>query len=147
MNPDNIDAGVPALNEPGICVYTDGSKKNERTGAGIVFYEAGIPIERKGQALFYASRLLRPNSVFQAEVWAIKKAAELMLEQLEDAQIPTELQWINEGYEVKFYSDSQAALKALKAVTIKSQLVFDTVETLNSLAAHLGSVTLKWVRG
>ena len=86
MDPENNDAGVPALNEPGITVYTDGSKKEDKTGAGIVFYEAGTPIERKGQALFYASRLLGSNSVFQAEVWAIKKATELMLEQLDDPQ-------------------------------------------------------------
>merc|ERR1711923_377009 len=84
MNPDNGNAGIPALNEPGIAIYTDGSKdpKTEKTGAGIVFYEAGAPVTIKGQALFYATRLGSPNSVFQAEVWAIKKASEIVLEQL-----------------------------------------------------------------
>ena len=56
-----------------------------------------------------------PNSVFQAEVWAIKKASELMLEQLEGPLSPAELQWIKEGYEVLFYSDSQAALKSTES--------------------------------
>ena len=46
MNPKNVEAGIPVLNVPGILVFTDGSKEpkgHPKTGAGVVFYEGGIP--------------------------------------------------------------------------------------------------------
>ena len=57
MNPENTEAGIPVLNAPGITVYTDGSQKEGRTGAGVVFYHAGTPIEVEGaQLLLQAPR-------------------------------------------------------------------------------------------
>ena len=51
FDPSNDYAGIPVLNAPGIQVYTDGSHKNGRTGAGIVFYEGGAPITINGANL------------------------------------------------------------------------------------------------
>ena len=56
-------------------------------------------------------------------------------------------QWVKEDEEVTIFSDSQAALKALKAVHIKSQLVWDTVEKLNELGAKVSRLNLCWVKG
>ena len=144
MDPKKEGSGTPDPALPGVTIFTDGSKSkdNDRTGAGIVFYKDGAPIIKNNQALFYATRLHRSNSVFQTEVWALKTATRIMLDQLgrEDA-------WVNEEDDVVLYSDSQAALKALKAVSIKSKVVMETVTLLNSLALKVKSVTLKWVKG
>ena len=86
------------------------------------------------------------DSVFQAEVWAIKKASELILEQLENPPSP-ENTWISEGREVTIYSDSQATLKALKAIEVKSKLVFETIQALNKVACRVSTLSLRWVRG
>ena len=60
---------------------------------------------------------------------------------------PTKNIWVTEGKEVTFYSDSQAAVKALHAVTIKTQLVKETVEALNKLGDKLGPIRIRWVKG
>ena len=76
MNPENTEAGIPVLNAPGTLVFTDGSKskQNDKTGAGVVFYQGGVPVEITGTKLIYSFRLRDQNSVFQTEVWSIKKA-------------------------------------------------------------------------
>ena len=52
------------------------------------------------------------------------------------------------GETVTIYSDSQATLKALNSVHVKSRLVSETVEALNNLTAKLGTqVLLRWVKG
>ena len=66
-----------------------------------------------------------------SEVWAIKKATQLMLDGLDDSS--NNGAWVKKDEEVTIFSDSQAALKALKAVHIKTQLVWEAVEKLNEL--------------
>ena len=48
MNPKNENAGIPAQNEPGIVVFTDGSKdtKTGKTGAAIVFHKNNRPYKK-----------------------------------------------------------------------------------------------------
>ena len=56
--------------------------------------------------------------------------------------------WIDKDDPVTIYSDSQASLKALNAVQIKSKLTMDTIEALNDLSGALNTqVTLRWVKG
>ena len=38
-------------------------------------------------------------------------------------------------------------MKALRAVLVKTKLVFDTIHVLNNLASKLKTLTIKWVRG
>lgn len=47
---------------------------------------------------------------------------------------------------ITFFSDSQAALKALETYQIKSKLVWECVGTLNELATH-NKVNLEWIPG
>ena len=150
MNPKNKNAGIPALDVPGVIVFTDGSKEDKRlpheTGVGVVFYQAGVPVKVAGEELIYCYKLRDQNSVFQTEIWGIKRASEILLENIENDP-PLGQAWIRAGWEVNFYSDSQASLKALKAVTVKSRLVQETVDSLNRLASKLKSLTLRWVKG
>ena len=71
-------------------------------------------------------------SVFQAEVFAIHKACELLMEKSTE--------------KVTFFSDSQSALLALAGVKVQSKTVENCIEKLNELA-KTSHVELKWVRG
>ena len=136
----------PTHSVTGLRVFTDGSQDNSKTGAAIVFFEDGSPVTAEGPALTYSSRLLSRNSVFQAETWAIGKAAKLILEELNKDTQPGR-SWVSKDEEVTIFSDSQAALKALKAVHIKSLLVKETVQHLNDLGSRVKKLTLCWLRG
>ena len=65
-------------------------------------------------------------SIFQAELIAIQEAAKDLYTH-EDTP----------GLYIKFFSDSQAALQALKSNNFKAQTVKDTHEALNALAYDL----------
>ena len=109
-------------------VYTDGSKDdNGNTGSAFVVYGGPIPsFEGKWP-------LGTGTSVFQAEVFALKKAAEHLY---------------NTGVRdrrVRIYSDSRAALLALKSSKVSSHVVEQTMMALNLLAVD-NDVTLCWVK-
>ena len=92
-------------------IFTDGSKMDEKVGAGFVFLNFNIPIEEDKFKLHHS------NTVFPAELLAIKQAAE----KLRSLQ----------GYKfVRFYVDSQAALLALDHSWYRSQLVKETFYSL-----------------
>uniref|UniRef100_A0A8D8R8S3 RNase H type-1 domain-containing protein n=2 Tax=Cacopsylla melanoneura TaxID=428564 RepID=A0A8D8R8S3_9HEMI len=55
-----------------------------------------------------------------------------------------EVDW--KGKNITFFSDSQAALNALKAYQVNSKLVWDCIGTLNKLAIH-NKVNLEWIPG
>ena len=106
-------------------VYTDGSKKGDKVGSGVY-------IMRPGQPPFEASvRLPDTSTVFQAEVLAIKEAAEI-------------LQGIPNLTTVKFFVDSQAALRSFHKAFITSKLVLQTAIELNNINAS--SVTFVWTK-
>ena len=73
----------------------------------------------------------RDASVFQAEILAIHRAAEMLLDQSSKT--------------IVLKSDSQSALRALTNKTIKSSLVKECADTLNKLAAN-NTVRLQWVK-
>ena len=146
MDPKNDRFGAPAQTVPGISVFTDGSKDGHETGAGVAFFSAGAPIRRNGNDLTFRFKLQGKNSVFQTEVWAVKRASEMLLENISNDP-PLGQIWVRAGCEVTFFSDSQSTLKALESVIVKSRLVQETVTVLNTLAKYFKSVTLKWVKG
>ena len=141
--------GIPNLAEPGIFAWTDGSKKTDDfTGVGVAFTRGNDFVRtRGGFPLVSSYKLMTTNSVYQSEMWAIRKAAQTMIEELEN-ETDNNSGWITKGEPVTIYSDSQASLKALNAVQIKSKLTMETIETLNNLSIALETqVVLRWVKG
>jgi len=105
--------------------YADGSGANDRYGAGI--YGPRINHEE-------SIHLGRMATVFQAEVLAIHRCAEILLTRA-DA-----------NYRHRICSDSRAALDALKKTTTESSVVWDCMRALNKLGeSH--ELTLMWVPG
>lgn len=86
MSPKNDNARVPTPQEPDIMVFTDGSKdiQKQKTGAGSAFYTNGKPIHVGGRDLIFSYKLQEKNTVFQTEMWAVKKACEILLENMEN---------------------------------------------------------------
>lgn len=111
--------------EPGTLVYyTDGSRKDGSVGIGIY-----------GPSLRYHEALGTTPTIFQAEMYAINVCAKLCLNR-EDI----------ENKHVYIMSDSQAALKALRAHFFTSKLVAECLDTLKLLATKC-TITLMWVPG
>ena len=121
----NSFSGHPKYLSPSqLNVYTDGSKLNNRVGAGVY-------ITRSHDTIASLSfRLPDQATVFQAEILAINKAA-IYIQSLE-----------NTNY-IKIFVDSQAALQALSKKDITSRLVGDTVHNLNLIP---GLVRLVWIK-
>ena len=104
-------------------VFTDGSKLNDKVGAGVYISCGNYEIKK-------SYRLPDKASVFQAEIFAINQAAIILQNHLLKKYI-------------KFFVDSQAALLALNKKFITSRLVGDTVHNLNLIP---GIVRLVWIK-
>ena len=110
-------------------MYTDGSKTKQGAGSGYVI------LSGKDRVLSTPSiNLMGEASIFQAELIAIQEAAKQLFTQ-EDTQ----------GLYIKFFSDLQAALQALKSNNCKAQTVKDTHDALNTLADQAKLVRLTWI--
>ena len=111
----------------GIISYTDGSVLNNKTGCGVHSV--------KGERVIYNGNFYLGNTatVFQAEITAIRKSAQMLF---------------NFGYEkqtITFYSDSQASLAALDKLTVKSDTVEKCLDALNALGKN-NKIHLRWVK-
>lgn len=106
-----------------INIYTDGSRTEDRSGAGIYSNEENINI---------STPLGKFASVFQAELHAILQGAQICLEKE------------TKNKNLRFFSDSQAALHALDTHVTRSILVKNCQDTLNQLSQH-NSVELFWI--
>ena len=89
----------------------------------------------KGERVIYNGNFYLGNTttVFQAEITAIRKSAQMLH---------------NYGYEnqtITFYSDSQASLTALDKLTVKSDTVEKCLNALNELGKK-NNVHLRWVK-
>lgn len=104
-------------------VFTDGSKIDEQSGAGVFTSEHRLSIP-----------LGKHCTVFQTEVYAISAAAHLLL------------QSENTGKPVKILSDSQAAVRALWSNRTISNNVADCRKILGELSRNR-QVTLTWIPG
>ncbi|GBM34911.1 hypothetical protein AVEN_41459-1 [Araneus ventricosus] len=99
---DRISRGgqVPSNRTP-IEVYTDGSKINDQTGSTF------CAIENEAITKTWKAKLSPVNTVFQAEMLALKAAIE----------------WANtSNEEVNIWSDSESSLRDLKSFNIKSKI-------------------------
>ena len=108
--------------------FTDGSKLDGQTGAGLVIYQGGAEKTAKH------FRLPDGTTVFQAEVAAISEAAQTLLSM-----------WNERMRFVKIFIDSQAAILALENAHISSRVVSQAVNNLNKLASKVAAVTLVWI--
>ena len=117
----------PQTSEDYIDVYTDGSKdENNNTGIGIFSNNSTASFE-------ISENLSKHSTVFQAEIHAIKRAAEQL----------TTLGLNNRN--VRIRSDSAAAIKALNKLTVDSNTVKECNEALNVLAQN-NKIEIKWVK-
>ena len=106
-------------------VYTDGSKTDEKVGAGVF-------IVRDGARVIETCFRLPPHAtVFQAETMAIREAARV-------------LQVMPSLTHVKLFVDSQAVLRAMQGLNIHSKLLHQTIQELNKITAS--SITFVWTK-
>lgn len=104
-------------------IYTDGSKMEGGVGAGIYCTDPEIRLSYK---------LPSQCSIFQAEVFAIRKAAELA-------------QRTDRPYEaVNMFVDSQAAIRSMQSSKVCSKNVLASREALDTLSTTT-SVRIYWV--
>ena len=124
-----IQSEIEELDEEIIQCYTDGSHIDRKTGAGI-YYKPHENLQLEDQA-FSLGKLA---TVYQAEVIAIAKAADMMIKT--DVQNQT----------IYILSDSQAALRAVASPRVKQLLVGNCIDNLNMLSQY-NQVQLMWVPG
>ena len=138
--------GLPRLADPGVLVFTDGSQAKDRyTGAGVVITRNNeVMRDQEGTTLAFCFRLKTRNSVYQSEMWAVMKAAQMVADEIR--QVDGDPGWITKGETLTIYTDNQATVKALDAIQVKSQLVKDTIDTLNNLSNLLGTILVRfWI--
>ena len=120
-------------NYQGYRCYTDGSKTKHGTGSGACLMIHTHVLRTRCYGL------AEHANVFQAELYAIKKAIGVMKttkeEHNEDADFRT----------VRILSDSQAALMSLENIDTESQLVREVKEELNNLGRQI-TVELAWIK-
>jgi ribonuclease HI len=120
-----IDTTLPPA-AADICLCTDGSLLEERSGAGVY-----IEVDQQPQVTM--SKRLPPCTVFQSELRAIQMACEhLCLHE-------------HNNKDIHVHVDSQAALQLLVKSQIRSKTVYQTVELFGELAVR-HTVTLQWVK-
>lgn len=105
--------------------YTDGSKHEDGTGAGVFSDNPQCRMHMK---------LGDENSVFQAEVFAIQMCVNELLH------------WKQKNKEILILSDSQAAIKALNSNRITSRLVWRCTKSLARLGKE-NKVKIMWIPG
>lgn len=124
VDQDSYKSGQPVTDSTTIC-YTDGSRMKNQSGFGLGITRGDLQLASKN------GQLGSNATVFQAEVFAIHQASELLKE------MGTK--------NVTIFSDSQSALSALAGVKIKSIVVKNCIEQLNELG-KTSHVELKWIK-
>jgi len=131
----------PILNgEPNmIGVYTDVSRRDGLTGAGVVI-PTDDEIGRQIPYKVYSEHLGSTTSVFQAEVYAIILAVTELEAELQDPNSP-----VKPSSNIKIISDSRSALLAISSHVVKSSLVRECITRLQRLSQTC-QVGLHWIR-
>ena len=146
MSQSNAMAGKPRFLAD-INAYTDGSQDRnkdtgqQKTGAGIVIMRGKKMLISNKRWAAFKYKLLDKNTVFQAEVYAVKKLCMILLQQ---STIGSE-QWVTKDTSIDIYCDSRSAILALNSVFVQSGLVGETIDLLNELAQESKSLTIRWV--
>ena len=114
----------------GMCIYTDGSREENRTGAGFCITRGDKVIAE--ECIYIGAEA----TVFQAEVVAINLSMRYILAHGEELETES----------FTLHSDSQAALGAIKSRWITSSLVKETVELIVQVQKDY-TVSLNWIKG
>ena len=122
--------GFP-LNDAKFTIYTDGSlvKKSNFSSAG-----AGLYIWNGYARGSY--RLGENVSVWQAELFGVKKAAQFIIKNYKEV----------EGEICVIYVDSQSCIKSLGCHESTSQLLNRTISLLNAAASKCQKLIIRWIR-
>jgi ribonuclease HI len=115
-------AGVNTIN-----CFTDGSRTGEISGCGFII--KGMNIHKQG-----FKNLGKYATVFQAEMFAIKDAADALIQR------------VVKNKKIEFFVDNQAAIKALGNYAVRSKLTEQCKRQLNVLATS-NEVTVHWIPG
>ena len=147
MNKENPQAGIP-LYTADLEVYTDGSQKKcpvlgDKVGAGLIFVKDKKALVFNKRWAAWSYTLNPKNTVFQAEIYAVKKACQIMLQHTSDKATP----WFSKLEEVDIYCDSTSAILALHSPFVRSKLVDETIDLLNKVAQETKRLTIRWTRG
>ena len=118
-------------NDQSIIAFTDGSKDEKgNTGYGLHIIDTTL-----NYGYSEHGQLNSDNSVYQAETYAINRAALKLLE-------------LNiKNRNVVIYSDSQAAIKSMDLTTIKTTSTIKCHENLIKLANQSNNICLNWIPG
>ena len=131
LDKDSFKSGLPFDGKADYEAYTDGSGlEDEQFGSGWVVYQKqthlNVRVEERSQYLG------NDASVFQGELYAIKKVADWVFQNCKNQTII-------------LHSDSRAALQAINAFRVKSALVQETKDSLRS-ACGRNTITLRWIK-
>ncbi|MEL6358425.1 MAG: reverse transcriptase domain-containing protein [Bacteroidota bacterium] len=111
-------------------IYTDGSKDDNATGCGfLILTHNGHIITQQ------ADRLSNVATVFQAELRAIQKGAQFIIDN------PG-----LHGKHVKLFSDSQAAILAVNQFIVRDTQIKDTIDTLHTAGELCLSLRVGWIK-
>ena len=115
-------------NTENIMCYTDGSKMNDKVGAGVYIPD----IDGNGTPIEMSYHIGEHSTVYQAETFAVEQAAKLLV----DSGVKNKSVIIN--------CDSQAAIKAVDSTIIKSKTTQNARNELHKLGKD-NNVLLRWI--
>jgi len=118
------------IHEDEITCYTDGSKTEDGTGFGFIITTK----QNKTELAACFAKLPDHCSVYQAELIAINKAAEIMQTQNTRQK------------QITFFTDSQSAIESLEKTTMNSRTAIECHQALNALGDH-NTVKVSWIAG
>ena len=127
--PSREEFKEPIGDDYDIVCYTDGSNINDRTGAGVVI-RGGPHQEHLNHCESF--HLGQNSTVFQAEVFAVSKTAEILLDRAPNCN------------KILINCDSKSAIQAINSTVIKSKTTLKALNLLNSLG-KTNKVTLSWI--
>ena len=127
---DSLNKNTKFLTQSQVNIYTDGSKTEEGVGAGYIVY--------KGKNIIISGehRLGDECTVFQAEVFAIFESVRRLFILPDKGNIKF----------VKIFTDSAAAMYALRKRKCRSKLVLYTMKMINKLAECGTHISIVWIK-
>ena len=148
MSKSSAKAGKPLFSAT-LDAYTDGSQEKNpeqgpvRTGAGVAFMRGKKMLIVGKQWAAYKYKLHAKNTVMQAELFAIKKCCEIILNHTQEQADC----WVTTDDTIDIYCDSQAAVLALNSIFVQSELAEQVLDLLNEVASKIRCLTIRWIRG
>ena len=118
-------------------LYTDGSKMEDISGAGMAVFNGGQPWEQ-GQH-HNAWHLGTHPDIFQCEVFGLKQAVQWIIDNREDIGSDS----------VAIFTDNISVLYALNSIYIKKELVLETFQLLQEaiLEHGISMIEIFWIKG